>query len=232
MLLVFVVVPGRSGRPSKGFHRRLTPERRPSDPKPLELQPAGSRGCWTRPGWTSVTELRSDSIISFTQKSSQPRFYPTTTSVLEVVSVAPPANESYHYYLWRLLCFCIILLCFGDYNLQVGPYIGRCWSIPSSLPPASWTACSALLPETEPGHLTGDRGHRWLRKQPSQLLTHRWAQWRSTAGNTSVTELATEFCVLNRGRDLRKQQFVPATSGPVQHWCPPALENTDRDEMS
>lgn len=172
-LLVFGVVPGRSGRPSRGSHRRLTPGRRPSDPKPLERQPAGSRGCWTRLGWTSVTELRSDSIISFKQNSSQPRFYPTTTSVLEVVSVAPPANESYHYHLWRLLCFCITLLCFGDSNLQVGPCIGRCWSIPSSLPPASWTACSAPLPETEPGHLTGDRGHHWLRTQPSQLLTHR-----------------------------------------------------------
>lgn len=51
--------PGRSGRPSRGFHRRLIQARTPSDPEHQEPQPAGRRGCSTRPVSMSATTIKS-----------------------------------------------------------------------------------------------------------------------------------------------------------------------------
>lgn len=51
----FLSLPGRSGRPSRGSHRRPPQERTPSGPELRGRRPAGRRGCWTPPVWTSVT---------------------------------------------------------------------------------------------------------------------------------------------------------------------------------
>lgn len=128
--------------------------------EPRLLHTAGTDVCKGR-------KLTSDQILFMTQTGAR---FPTTESD----SSTPPAAITGTTTVAVKYCkgFTISLFLFNSI-LQPGPCTGRCWNSPSSLPPASWTACSVSPPATAPGHLTGDRGHHWLRKQPAQLQTHR-----------------------------------------------------------